>query len=283
MTSVVKIEKDEVIYFKAFLSSRNDVHILETTNPHEAFRAKINDSTIVGYTSGSVVINNDKIKPIIDDILYDIRKHKLNYDIIIGSDEAGKGEWLGPLVVAAVALTPKQVLYLQGKGVRDSKLIKTNVIKSLSTVIKAYSVNYKIVSIYPKDFNRLFKQIKLDGGNLNDLLAQKHFISINDILTSSIIQKKIKIVIDEFDKAKTDYLMRDISSRSNIELIQKPKAEEEIAVAAASILARAEREKILDDLSTEFNVEIRSLSEADVISHPFANDIAKVSYLIKSN
>ena len=133
--------------------------------------------------------------------------------------------------------------------------------------------------LYPKDFNRLFKQIKLDGGNLNDLLAQKHFTSINNILTSSIIQKKIKIVIDEFDKVKTDYIMKDISSHSNIELIQKPKAEEEIAVAAASILARNEREKILDDLSIEFNVEIRSLSEADVISQPFLKDIAKVSYL----
>ena len=283
MTSVVKIEKDEIIYFKAYLSSRNDILIQETKNPHEAFRAKYNDSTIIGYTSGNIVINNDKIKPIINDILFSIRGHKLNFDIMIGSDEAGKGEWLGPLVIAAVALNPKQVLFLQGEGVRDSKLLKSNNLLSLSNLIKSNSIDYQIISIHPKEFNDVFKQIKLDGGNLNDLLAQKHFLSINNILNKNILNKKIKIVTDEFDKVKTDFIMKDISSYTNIEFIQKPKAEEEIAVAAASILARNEREKIIDDLSNEYSIELRTLNAAEVLTQTFAKNVAKLNYIKKND
>ena len=149
MTSVIKIEKDEIIYFKAFLLSRTDVLIQETKSSHESFRVKKNDATIIGYTSGSIVINNDEVKPMINEILYSIREHKLNFDIMIGSDEAGKGEWLGPLVIAAVALNPKQVLFLQGEGVKDSKLLKSNNLASLSNLIKSNSIDYQIIPIYP--------------------------------------------------------------------------------------------------------------------------------------
>jgi len=76
-------------------------------------------------------------------------------------------------------------------------------------------------------------------------------------------------------------MMTEISSYSNVELIQKPKAEEEIAVAAASILARSERDKIIEDLSNEFSCDLKSLTPTKVLSLPFAKEIAKLSYIQK--
>jgi len=282
LTSVLKIGKDEVIYFKAYLSSRSDVVQLDLTTTDEAFRVKIGNYSLVGYNTGSIVYNSESLKGIIVEILYQIREHKLNFDIMIGSDEAGKGEWLGPLVVSAVALNPKQVISLQAEGVRDSKLIKSQNLISLSELIKSNSLGYQVISIYPKEFNDIFKQIKFEGGNLNDILAQKHFLSINNILgDDKKPEKKIRIVIDEFDKVKTEYMMKDIASSPNIEFIQKPKAEEEVAVAAASILARREREKIIDELSIKVGRDLRSLTPAEALSSPFANEIAKLSYIDK--
>lgn len=282
MTSVFKIGRDEVIYFKAYLSSRSDVVFLDPTTTHEAFRAKIGNYSLVGYNTGSIVYNSESLKNMIVEILCQVREHGLNFDIMIGSDEAGKGEWLGPLVIAAVALNPKQVISLQAEGVRDSKLIKSQNLKSLSELIKSNSLGYQVISIYPKEFNYIFKQIKFEGGNLNDILAQKHFLSINNILDDDKKpEKKIRIVIDEFDKVKTEYMMKDIASNPNIVFIQKPKAEEEIAVAAASILARSEREKIIDDLSNKVGRDLRSLTPTEALSSPFANEIAKLSYIDK--
>jgi len=63
------------------------------------------------------------------------------YVALIGSDEAGKGEWLGPMTIAAVALTPQQSLYLVTQGVMDSKKLRLETILQLAGIIKG-SNNY---------------------------------------------------------------------------------------------------------------------------------------------
>jgi len=59
VTAVIKIDPDEIIYFKAFLSSRNDVTLTDVKSDYESFRAKIDNFTIVGYDTGNIVINGD--------------------------------------------------------------------------------------------------------------------------------------------------------------------------------------------------------------------------------
>lgn len=73
--------------------------------------------------------------------------------------------------------------------------------------------------------------------------------------------------------------MAQLSNISNIEFIQKPKAEDEIAVAAASILARSEREKIIDELSNKYNMNVRNLSPNKIILEPYADEIVKIDYI----
>jgi ribonuclease HIII len=278
MNTTIKIKEEEVIYFKAFLESRDDVTSVEVTSEYEAFRAKIGKNTIVGFKTGSIVINNEELKSIVSDILEDIRRHKLDYDYIIGSDETGKGEWLGPLVVSAVALTPKQTLLLQGEGVRDSKSVSPKEINRLSSLVKDNCIFFDVYILYPIEFNYLFETSKDKGENLNDILAGGHFSAISNVLDKLDTRKKIVIVIDEFDKVKTNKKMKTLPG-NNIQIIQKPKAEEETAVAAASIIARLEREKIIDELSEKCSLDLRNMNIEEISNITNAEEIVKIDYI----
>jgi len=79
-------------------------------NSYELLRIKENDIVIIVYRSGKVVYNDsDASKQIINSILI----KDFEYDFILGSDETGKGEWFGPLVVVATALTPDEIVDLR--------------------------------------------------------------------------------------------------------------------------------------------------------------------------
>jgi ribonuclease HIII len=278
MNTTIKIKEDEVIYFKAFLESRDDVTLVETKSEHEAFRAKIGKNTIVGFKTGSIVINSEELKPIVYDILVDIRRHKLEFDYIIGSDETGKGEWLGPLVVSAVALSPKQTLILQGEGVRDSKAVSLQEIDRLSNLIKNNCEYYDSYVLYPVEFNYLFETSKQKGENLNDILAEGHFQTISNVIKRLEKDNKIKVVIDEFDRLKTSQKMKELPGE-NLQIIQQPKAEEETAVAAASIIARSERERIIDELSERFDLDLRNLNKNEISNLINAEEMVKIEYI----
>ena len=91
------------------------------TNEYELLRIKDGKVMIVVYKSGKVVHNgSEESQKVINEIL----KKEDKYDFFLGSDETGKGEWFGPLVVTATALTPEEIIELRKMGVRDSKTIK---------------------------------------------------------------------------------------------------------------------------------------------------------------
>ena len=123
------------------------------------------------------------------------------YQAIGGSDEAGKGEWLGPMTIAAVAVTPKQSLYLVTQGVMDSKELKDETIEALSKVIGKNCLSYHVITIAPKRFNELFQDVKNEGRTLNHILAWGHAKAISQVdreLKRKGISGKIRLIIDEF-------------------------------------------------------------------------------------
>ena len=148
----------------------------------------------------------------------------------IGSDECGKGDFFGPLVVAAVFVNKGTRKLLAKIGVRDSKDLNDNIITSLSREIKKIiGVNFEIVRINPHKYNELYKQFN----NLNKLLNWAHSKAIDNLLDNT----KCKFVItDKFSKKELDVVS--LSKHSDVEFIQETKAEKYIGVAAASILAR---------------------------------------------
>jgi len=165
----------------------------------------------------------------------------------IGTDESGKGDYFGPLVVAGMFLPEKQENVLRELGVRDCKKISENRVRELSEVLKK-EYKHSLVVIGPPKYNELYEKLR----NLNRILAWAHARVIENILEE--VDCSLAIT-DQFGNKLfvQNALMK---KGKTIELIQKTKAEEDLAVAAASILARAEFLKRLYFLSKEVGVEL---------------------------
>lgn len=204
------------------------------------------------------------------------------YQAIIGSDEAGKGEWLGPVIIVAVALTPKQSSYLVTQGVMDSKELKIETIMELADSIEKNCLSHHIITITPQRFNEFLEEVKKEGKSLNDILAWGHVKAISQVYTelkTKGFSGKVKVIIDEFDQLKTEKRLKRVLELSKVVVEQKPRAEEETAVAAASILARATREFWIDRASKRLNVDLRRISATEALTYKNVNQFAKVSFL----
>jgi ribonuclease HIII len=165
----------------------------------------------------------------------------------IGSDESGKGDYFGPLVVGAVFLPDGQEAVLRELGVKDSKRTSDNRCRELAEVIKR-GYKHSVVAIGPERYNELYEKLL----NLNRILAWAHARAIENILAE--VPCRLAITDQFGDKG---YVLNALMKKGQtIELVQKPKAEEDMAVAAASILARAEFLKRLYFLSKEMGVEL---------------------------
>jgi ribonuclease HIII len=165
----------------------------------------------------------------------------------IGTDESGKGDYFGPLVVAGFFLPEGQEKVLRELGVKDSKKTSDRRARELADILRR-GYTHSVVAIGPEKYNQLYERLR----NLNRLLAWGHARVIENIL----LEKNVKLAVtDQFgDKAYVlEALMR---KGKKIELVQKPGAEEDPAVAAASLLARAEFLKRLYFLSQEVGVDL---------------------------
>ncbi len=165
----------------------------------------------------------------------------------IGTDESGKGDYFGPLVVAGVFILDEQQKVLAELGVKDSKRLSDNRVREFADLIKR-GYKHSLVAIGPEKYNELYSKLR----NLNRILAWAHSRAIENLLEEVHCTLA---VTDQFgDKV---YVLNALMKRGrNIELIQRPKAEEDLAVAAASILARAEFLKRLYFLSQDIGINL---------------------------
>jgi len=164
------------------------------------------------------------------------QKGEIKFTEYIGTDESGKGDYFGPLVIAAVYIDGKTTLKLEDAGVKDSKLISDSNIKILEFKIKKIiGDNFEIIQINPEKYNKLYESFK----NLNKIMGWAHSKAIENLL------QKINCTNVISDKFGNEKLIKDELKKKNIDLnlYQTPKAERYTAVAAASILARA---KVVD-------------------------------------
>lgn len=228
------------------------------TNEYELLRIENGEVKIIVYKSGKLVFNdNQKTKRIIKSIL----EKEEAYDYILGTDEVGKGEWYGPLIVVCVALTPSELTTFREMGVRDSKSIKITILKQLAERITATKLKWKPLIIPPFTFNQKFAEFKRENKTLNELLAWAHSAAIKDML-DMIKYNTAKIVIDKFDVEKTYRRLYGVDE-SRLTIIQTSK-ETEVAVNVASILAKYTFEKEVDKLNKFYNIDLRKASPAEI-------------------
>ncbi|HMS56077.1 MAG TPA: ribonuclease HIII [Fimbriimonadaceae bacterium] len=147
----------------------------------------------------------------------------------IGVDESGKGDYFGPLVIAACYVGPEHLAELD--GVKDSKKLTDPMALRLSDVIRR-TCPHAIVAIGPSKYNELYEKFR----NLNSLLSWGHARAIENVLEK---QPSELVISDQF--ADPSGLKRRLFQLGKeVELRSMVRAESDIAVAAASILARAE-------------------------------------------
>lgn len=175
---------------------------------------------------------------------------------LIGTDESGKGDYFGPLIIAGVYADAEMKEKLKEIGVADSKTLSDVKIRKLADEITG-TCKYSVVIIGNKRYNELYDKI----GNLNKLLAWGHARVIENLLEDVDCSN---VLSDQF--GSPELIKNALLERGRkINLEQRPRAEENVVVAAASILARNEYVKAMNKLAEEYGMELPKGSSSAVL------------------
>jgi ribonuclease HIII len=232
---------DKIPQLKADLEARGynlrDVEYAHFGAEHRGERVNV-----VMYRSSKLVIQGkgttDFVQFYLEPVL--LGEVKLGYEHIldptmlesrIGVDESGKGDFFGPLVVAGVYLEENSAMAMKELDVRDSKLITSDArIMDLAKEIRAVT-RWDVLTIGNEAYNRLHAKMR----NVNSILGWGHARVIENMLAK--VPACPKAISDQFGNKRI--IEQALMERGKkIKLVQRHKAESDLAVAAASILAR---------------------------------------------
>lgn len=164
--------------------------------------------------------------------------------VAIGLDEAGKGDYFGPLVVAAIAASESELSRL---NIVESKKISDNRAISLAAELHT-RFPVEVIAVLPPKYNELYAKLR----NLNALLAWCHARALENLLARV---PGAKVIADQF--AAPHVLKKALMERGReAELTQLHRAEAHTVVAAASVLARAEFLTRLRALAKKWQVNL---------------------------
>ncbi|PYJ11503.1 MAG: ribonuclease HIII [Verrucomicrobia bacterium] len=215
------------------------------TRPYTLFFAQKDKLSVAVYEKGPKVLLQGKgleefvqfqLEPKI------LEEAKLGYEEVhspemfephFGIDESGKGDFFGPLVIAGVYVDTAIARTFLQSGIQDSKRIGSDArIRALAKIIRTTAgIAVDTVAIGPERYNDLYEKF----GNLNSLLGWGHARVIENLLAKK--PDCPRALSDKF--ADSRVIERSLLQHGkNIRLEQRTKAESDLAVAAASILAR---------------------------------------------
>jgi ribonuclease HIII len=215
-----KLEKQDFVRLEEFALQNS--FSKESIGQYQLFHYKSSDCTIILYTSGKAVFSGKAPEHIFE------KWNCTGEPVVehIGSDEAGKGDFFGPLTVCASLIDKKTGLYIKNMGITESKGTSPLKIITMANELKKI-IPFEIVRINPPKYNELIKKFR----NLNALLAWAHEKAVNTL--SEKTGSKADIIIDKFADIK-------IKSLTGNRIILQTHAEKHLAVAAASVIAKAE-------------------------------------------
>ncbi len=213
--------------------------------PYTSLALKSRGLTINLYTSGKLVVQGKEAEEF---VLYTLeplvlQAAGLGYEDVLdpkmfsphmGSDESGKGDIFGPLVTVAVFVDETTSKQLSELGIRDSKTIADGRIRQLATEARKIlgRNNCSVVLLRPPTYNRLYAKIP----NVNRLLAWCHARAIETLAEQR--PDCTRAVVDQFARTEATITRALMARGRKLTVEQMHKAERDIAVAAASVLAR---------------------------------------------
>ena len=188
----------------------------------------------------------------------------------IGSDESGKGDYFGPIIICAVLfeeqteIEVEKILSTHRFGIRDSKQFTDTQNRHLAQEIQNILADFEIFKYSASDYNKLHDK---KTSNLNALIGLGHSAAIENLLTrrqdnkSNLLEiKSLPSIVDQFDR-KTMPGLHGLKKKypffSQTQFVQAQKADaNDLAVASASIIARAIWLQELETLSDQIGFNI---------------------------
>jgi ribonuclease HIII len=224
--------------------------------PYARWKAVGNKVNVVSYDSGKLVVQGGNAAEFIEFTLEPLIGVELPagqpQEILsphCGIDESGKGDFFGPLIIAGVYVNEITAPKLRAIGVCDSKAIKSDkkICELAVKIREIVGTDFTVVTLPNATYNRLYSQI----GNLNRLLAWGHARCIENILEK--VPSCPHALSDKF--GDESLIKRALMEKGRkIRLEQRTKAESDIAVAAASILAREGFVRGCEKLTERFKI-----------------------------
>jgi len=213
------------------------------------------------------------------------KKSMHNWKMWAGSDESGKGDFFGALVTASFIMTEKIQKDISTWGIQDSKKIKdSDIIKLAKRLYKNYRSHIEVLVLRPQKYNELYNKFREKNKKLNALLAWMH--------TRIILNLKEKhnfegAVVDKFSSDSN--LISSLKDFKEIKLVHRIKAEEDSAVACASIIARYHFLQSIDELSEKYGIKFpkgaskKVISQGKIFAEKFSlerlNEVAKIHFV----
>jgi ribonuclease HIII len=226
-------------------------HILSSGNyrriqvPYTSIAAETDECKIALYESGKCLVQGTGARDFVTFVLeaqvlgkvglgYEELLNPEQFEAHVGVDESGKGDYFGPLVIAAAYTDKDLTKKMMEMGVRDSKNISSDrrVLELARQIRKMLGKRFNVVTIGAQAYNRLYQKMR----NVNLVLAWGHARAIENILQE--VPNCARAISDQF--GSRHLIEKALMSRGKkITLQQRHRAESDMAVAAASILARA--------------------------------------------
>lgn len=237
---------------------------------HTTIAAKADNCRIALYRSGKCHIQGKGAADFVTFILEPLvlKSAELGYEEILdpeasqphmGIDESGKGDFFGPLVAASAYVDESLVQTMRRMDVRDSKTIRSDnkVLDMGRDLRKHLGRNYSIVKIGPGAYNRLYARMR----NVNTILAWAHARAIENVLEA--VPQCPRAISDQF--GSKEQVKRALMKRGReIELVQQPRAESDLAVAAASVIARESYLRSLRQMGKKYEIDFPKGASAAV-------------------
>ncbi len=241
-----------------------------TEVPYTRIAAKGEDCSINLYTSGKLLIQGKGAQEFVEFVLEPLvtlsvsvgYEDMLNPELAsahMGVDESGKGDFFGPMVIAAAYIDETLIDPMRELDVKDSKNITSDK-KAMfmgGELRKLLGRRFAVVTIGPAAYNRLYSKMR----SVNRILAWGHARAIENMLES--VPSCPKAISDQFGNKET--VERALMQKGRgIELIQRHKAESDPAVAAASIIAREAFLRALQKMGKQYDIEFKKGASAAV-------------------
>lgn len=265
------------------------------TVPYARFAYESDKANVVFYESGKLVVQGKGTQEFVEFLLEPeiLKQAKVGYETVLnpelllprfGVDESGKGDFFGPLCIAGVYVNEKVIEAWKDKGIRDSKNISSDKkIHELAELIRTTpGCVSDAVTVGNEAYNRLYAKMR----SVNAMLAWGHARVIENLMGKryQMDPAPVRAISDQFAASKSVIEKALMSAGRQIELVQRHKAEEDIAVAAASILARDGFVKGLERMEHQYQLKFPkgAGTAVDAVAKEFftqrgAEELAKVS------